>query len=71
MFMQIAIGTVLLVTVIIAGVIFWWLEVALVRAQPWRLLSGMAAINGVLNTGLITALRQVRRHRVVAETGEV
>ncbi len=146
MFIQIAIGTgLLLVTIIIAGVTLWWLEVAFVRAQPWlarpphrpklivvlcavalwiilqmtvavwlwavtmrglglfetmeasvyfalvafttlgfgdvllplewRLLSGMASINGLLNIGLVTALlvealRQVRLHQAVAEKGE-
>ena len=57
MFMQIAIGTVLLMlTIIIAVATLCRLEVALVRAQPWRLLSGMTPINGLLNTGLISAL---------------
>lgn len=36
MFIQITIGTgLLLVSIIIAGVSMWWLELAFLRAQPW------------------------------------
>ncbi|WP_341368136.1 ion channel [Yoonia sp. BS5-3] len=142
MFIQIAIGTgLLLASIVIAGVSLWWLEVAFVRARPWlarpphrpklivvlcavalwiimqmtiavwlwaltmrglglfetmeasvyfalvafttlgfgdvllpqewRLLSGMASVNGLLNIGLVTALlvealRQVRLHQIAS-----
>ena len=143
MFIQIAIGTgLLLASIIIAGLSIWWLELAFARAQPWltrpphrpkmivvlctvaiwiiaqmtiaiwlwaitlrglglfetmeaavyfalvafttlgfgdillpqdwRLLSGMASVNGLLNIGLVTALlvetlRQVRLQQLAQQ----
>jgi len=42
--------------------------------QEWRLLSGMAAVNGLLNIGLVTAflvegLRQVRLSQIAETEG--
>jgi len=107
MFVQIAIGSVLLlITIAVAGLSFWAMEITVVRMrgwflrpphrpklmlmlsvsyttlgfgdvllpQEWRLLSGMAAVNGLLNIGLVTAflvegLRQVRLSQIAETEG--